>query len=227
MIQEDKTMATTYSSGNKTKEKIIKATRILLYKKGFSNTTYDDISNATKINRALIPYHFKSKQQLGQIIYSQIITDFFSSLDSILDVKEFSADFVSTLHITAYYQLLTDSSFVQFVNELQNDISFSSFMEQSEYELMEGLIQKSNKLSPTEKSILLTSAVGMKKELIRMVNNKKADVNDIAKMQLYMLLSYCGYSKKKIEELYDSAMQVIHMFTFQITSDFRIDILYK
>ena len=219
MIQEDKTMATTYSSGNKTKEKIIKATRILLYKKGFSNTTYDDISNATKINRALIPYHFKSKQQLGQIIYSQIITDFFSSLDSILDVKEFSADFVSTLHITAYYQLLTDSSFVQFVNELQNDISFSSFME--------GLIQKSNKLSPTEKSILLTSAVGMKKELIRMVNNKKADVNDIAKMQLYMLLSYCGYSKKKIEELYDSAMQVIHMFTFQITSDFRIDILYK
>lgn len=220
-------MAATYNAGNLTKEKIINATKKLLYKQGFTDTTYDDISNAAGINRALIPYHFKSKQMLGETIYSEIISNFLERFDSILDISEFSPDFVSILHITAYYQLLKDNHFSQFVNELKADKDFSSFMQKSEALLLDGLLNKNTKLSDSEITILLSSAIGMKKELFNLVNTTGIDVNEAAKLQLYMLLSYTGYSKKKIEDLYDSAMQVINMLQFKITKDFQIKISYN
>lgn len=220
-------MATTYNAGNLTKEKIINVTKNLLYKQGFTKTTYDDISNAAGINRALIPYHFKSKQMLGETIYSEIISNFLERFDSILDIIEFSPDFISILHITAYYQLLMDEHFAQFVNELQADKDFSSFMQKSEALLLDGLLNKNTRLSDSEITILLSSAIGMKKELFYLVSTIGIDVNEAAKLQLYMLLSYTGYSKKKIEDLYDSAMQVINMLQFKITKDFQIKISYN
>lgn len=220
-------MATTYNAGNLTKEKIMQETKKLLYKQGFTGTTYDDISNAAKINRALIPYHFKSKQILGQTIYSEIINHFLERFDSILNISEFSPDFVSILHTTAYYQLLKDRHFTQFVNELQADKDFSLFMQKSEALLLDGLLTKNTKLSDSEVTILLSSAIGMKKELFYLINTTDIDINEAAKLQLYMLLSYTGYSRKKIEELYDSAMQVINMMNFKITKNFQIKISYN
>lgn len=220
-------MATTYNAGNLTKEKIINVTKKLLYKQGFTKTTYDDISNATGINRALIPYHFKSKQMLGATIYSEIINNFLERFDSILDISEFTPDFISILHIAAYYQLLKDAHFSQFANELQEDKDFSTFMQKSEALLLNGLLNKNTKLSASEVTIIHSCAIGMKKELFYLVNTTDIDVNEAAKIQLYMLLSYTGYSKKKIEELYDSAMQVINMLNFKITKDFQIKISYN
>ncbi|MGN0437259.1 MAG: TetR/AcrR family transcriptional regulator [Lachnospiraceae bacterium] len=217
-------MATTYKTGNQTKEKIINETKILLYKQGFSKTTYDDISAAANINRALIPYHFKSKQVLGQTIYAEIIQQFEERFDSILDISEFSPDFISILHITAYYQLLQDEHFSKFVYELQADKDFSVFMKESEASLLDGLIHNNTKLSESEITILLASEVGMKKELFYLVNTSDIDINEAAKLQLYMLLSYAGYSKKKTEDLYNSAMQVINMLSFKITKNFQVKI---
>lgn len=219
-------MATTYNAGNQTKEKIIKEARKLFYKQGFSATTYDDISKAAKINRALIPYHFNSKQILGQNIYSQIINDFLNNIDSIFDVNEFSADFVSILHIVAYYQLLKNKQFTSFLYELQADLSFSTFMEESEKAILSGLLSKSTKLSPSEIQILISSEIGMKKELVHLMHTTTIDVNEAAKLQLFMLLSYAGYSKKKIEELYDSAMQVIELLDFKINNNFSVIISF-
>lgn len=218
-------MATTYKAGDRTKENIINETRKLLYSQGYSNTTYDDISNAASINRALIPYHFKSKQLLGQTIYDEIIRQFLEHFDSILDISEFTPDFVSILHLTAYYQLLKDEHFSSFVYELQADKEFSQFMAKTETELLEGLLSH-GKLTEAEHTILIHSEIGMKKELFYLVHTTDIDVNEAAKLQLYMLLSYTGYSKKKIENLYDSAMQVINMLSFRVTKDFRIDISF-
>ena len=57
-------MATTYTVGDKTKSNIINESRKLFYKKGYTETTYTDISKAADVNRALIPYHFKNKELL-------------------------------------------------------------------------------------------------------------------------------------------------------------------
>lgn len=222
-------MAKTYAAGDQTKEKIIKEAKKLIYKQGFSKTTYDNISKAASINRALIPYHFKSKQILGQTIYEESINGFLNRFDSILEVSDFTPDFVSILHLVAYYQLLTIPTFSRFVNELQADSSFSAFMETSEREIMSGLLVKASKLRETEQNILINSLIGMKKELIRMVAEKHTgfNINEAAKIQLYMILSYTGYTKKKIEELYDSAVEVVNLLKFDLSGSFELQISFK
>ena len=74
-------MANTYLAGEQTKRNILRESKKLFYKKGYTETTYNDISAVAKVNRALIPYHFKNKQILGLEIYNQIIAEFYELID--------------------------------------------------------------------------------------------------------------------------------------------------
>lgn len=85
-------MSTTYHAGEHTKNKIFEVSRQLFYSKGYDETTYDDISNAANINRALIPYHFKNKKNLGLIVYRRLIDDYFSICDQALEDTSISED---------------------------------------------------------------------------------------------------------------------------------------
>lgn len=225
-------MATTYITGEQTKQRIKAESRKLFYKKGFSKTTYDDISKATQLNRALIPYHFTNKQILGEEIYKDMLSDFINTFDTILDIREFSADFVSILHLVAYYHLLKDAHFTSYVYELQAAQSFSASVYHTEQDIIAGLTKASTKLSDIEQTILITSEIGMKKELISLT--KKAmdhqdtlNIEEIAKIQLSMLLGHMGYTKKKIDELYNSANEVINLMEFHVTENFAINITFR
>ena len=65
----------TYESGNKTKYKISEAARELFYKNGFSNTTYKQLGNLANVNLGMIVYHFKSLDNLAEIIYADILKE--------------------------------------------------------------------------------------------------------------------------------------------------------
>lgn len=60
-----------YQNGIDTQEKILEACRKFFYEKGYDKTTFADISKATGINQSAIHYHFKSKENLLQIIYAE------------------------------------------------------------------------------------------------------------------------------------------------------------
>jgi AcrR family transcriptional regulator len=225
-------MATTYQAGEQTKQKILRESSRLFYKQGFSKTTYDDISRATALNRALIPYHFRNKQLLGQAAYQSLLENFISQLDSILDISQFSADFVSLLHLVACYRLLEDAPFVRFLYELQSDPDFSSFLMQQEGILLSGFRNESNRLSDTQWDIVVLSEIGMKKELICMVQQAHTqhttpDIDAIAKLQLSMLLSCTGERPDEIQELYDSAREVIDLMQFHISDYLFVEISYR
>lgn len=62
-----------YQNGLETQEKILAACRELFYEKGYDKTTFADISKMTGINQSAIHYHFKSKENLLQLIYSATV----------------------------------------------------------------------------------------------------------------------------------------------------------
>ena len=62
-----------YQNGLETQEKILDACRVLFYEKGYDKTTFADISKMTGINQSAIHYHFKSKENLLQLIYSATV----------------------------------------------------------------------------------------------------------------------------------------------------------
>lgn len=222
-------MSNTYLAGEQTKYRILKESRKLFFKNGFTETTYDDICNTAKINRALIPYHFKNKQILGQEIYHKIIHDFNSTFDEILETSQFTPDFSSVLHTVAYYRLLADSRFSRFVFQLQADANSTLFTVDSEKTFITGLGNKISQLSDKELSIIIRMHIGMKKELIKMIYQSKnnTDIDQISKLNLQLLMRYAGYSRKKTDELVDAAIEVVNLFSFQIKGDFSIKINYN
>ena len=223
-------MANTYLAGEQTKRNILRESKKLFYKKGYTETTYSDISSVAKVNRALIPYHFKSKQILGLEIYNQIIAEFYELIDNILDTSQFDTDFVSILHTIAYYRLLTSNKqFLQFLSELQADENASLFDVETEQEWLTSLGSKFANLNETELAMLTKMSIGMKKESLSMLTNTSKEVSAdlVAHMHLHMLMRYVGYSTKKADELINAAIEIANLLNFQIKNGFAIELKYN
>ena len=72
-----------------TKTRILKAAEKLFAQKGFDKTTVDKIAYKAKVNKAMIYYHFKNKDQIKEALFDnfiyEIINMFDDSLDLVLD----------------------------------------------------------------------------------------------------------------------------------------------
>ncbi len=221
-------MSNTYLAGEQTKRNILRESKKLFYKKGYTETTYSDISAVAKVNRALIPYHFKNKQILGLEIYHQTIKEFYELIDNVFDTSQFDKDFVNVLHMLTYYRLLSSNTqFLQFICELQEDENASLFTVEQEIEWLTGLGSKFSNLNTDEQLILAQMHIGMHKESIALLNNQKLNSDTITSMQIHMLMRYVGYTAKKTDELIDAATEIANLLNFQIKNGFAIELTYN
>jgi TetR/AcrR family transcriptional regulator len=86
-----------------TEEKIFNAARIVFQKKGFSGTRMQEIADEANINKAMLHYFFKNKEQLFENVFmhafSQLapqINDIFNSDESVFDkIKKFTSSYIS------------------------------------------------------------------------------------------------------------------------------------
>ena len=67
-----------------TKEKIFLTAQKLFFQKGIERTSVKEISEKANINIAALNYHYKSKENLVDIIVEKIVNDFSPSLSQIL-----------------------------------------------------------------------------------------------------------------------------------------------
>jgi len=67
-----------------TEEKIKKAALELFLEKGFERTSIRDIAAKANINIALLNYHFKSKENLFDSLFSELISTYTPTLNNIL-----------------------------------------------------------------------------------------------------------------------------------------------
>lgn len=223
-------MSNTYLAGEQTKRNILRESKKLFYKRGYTDTTYSEISTVAKINRALIPYHFKNKQVLGLEIYHQIINEFYELIDNVLDTSQFDADFISVVHTVAYYRLLsTNIPFLRFISELQADEGTSLFVAEDEKNWLNSLGNKFNSLNEEEMNILIQMHIGTKKEMVTLLcnNHKTIKADTISRMHISMLMRYIGYSTKKTDELINAALEIANLLTFQIKNGFVVEMKYN
>lgn len=222
-------MKNTYSVGDQTKSTILSESKKLFYSKGYTETTYSDISIAANVNRALIPYHFKNKQILGIHIYSECITNFTSALDNMLDINQFSSDLIGVIHIMASYRLLRNYNYCRFLFEVVSDDSSDAWTEFDKEMIQTCFKDKKTPITDSEMDMLCRLGIGMKKELIHILyeSNNKTDASKLINMQIIMLLSYTGFTRKKIDELLDAAQTILDLIDIQVTNNFNIELSYK
>ncbi len=223
-------MRSKYLTGEQTRQTILKESKALFYEKGYHQTTYSHISVAANVNRALIPYHFQSKQILGLEIYHEIINEFFALIDNLLDVSQFDEDFVNALHMVTYFRLLKNQPpFLQFLSELQEDGTISPFSLEEECQWLIKLGDKFQKLDNPTLTLLAQLHIGMQKESIILLRDTTHTFtpDTVSKMHLALLMHYAGYSTKKIDELWNGAIEVANLLNFQMKENFALELKYN
>lgn len=89
-----------------TQQKIITAARIVFTKKGYSATRTRDIAEESGINLALINYHFKSKDNLFEIVILEKFEELFGMINPILSDTQISLEEKIESLVTNYTNLL-------------------------------------------------------------------------------------------------------------------------
>ena len=113
------------NKGKETKAKIIKAARELFYEQGYNNTTSRQISDKAETNLGLLKYYFNGKNEVAQIIY----TDIRERCDQLLAELQFGENMCVEQSIDMFllssaielYLCLENKSYARFYNEIINE----------------------------------------------------------------------------------------------------------
>ncbi len=85
-----------------TKERILKIASMLFFQKGIDRTSIKQIADKAGVNIAAVNYHFKSKENLVDLIFERTIMEFSPSLPKILlsdkPLEDKIRDYISTLN---------------------------------------------------------------------------------------------------------------------------------
>jgi len=80
-----------------TEERIIASAEKLFYQKGKAGTSMQDIADDAGINRTLLNYYFRSKDQLFEAVFRQAMESFVPDLAAMLNADQGFAEYVPAL----------------------------------------------------------------------------------------------------------------------------------
>lgn len=114
---------------NKTKEKILKVAMELIYEKGFSNTSVQDILDKCKLTKPAFYYYFPSKDDLGLEYLTkqeELNREYLLALmNSSKTPEDFAAKWVNIIKKWSKVKKYNGCPFVNFLNQL--DINNTKF----------------------------------------------------------------------------------------------------
>lgn len=154
-----------YSVGISTKNKIVNRCRSLFYENGIQGTSYEAICSAAGVNRGLIPYYFKSKNNIATIIFQEFI----QQGDQL--IRELCGDDENTFFICTtalYYDLMKrDPNFCRFYFEIESDAFWSAAVLEIQYAIIDRLL-RSNGISIADETRRTIACMcgGVEKELV-------------------------------------------------------------
>mgnify|MGYP002627291134 CR=1 FL=1 len=222
-------MATTYASGDQTKQLILDISKSLFYEQGYAKTTYTDISQTAGINRALIPYHFKNKAALGAAVYNNIVDTIFHISDELLGAADLSEDLASAFHTVIFYRIFENSHFAKFTDDIFSEAAAEIFNVDAESAAICSLGKNFSKLKQEQLKLLVHSMIAVRQQSIhQLVENDGSYTPDVlADFYFKLVMSYAGYSGNDIQELEDAAIQLADLIRCDIEKDYEVSVSYR
>jgi TetR/AcrR family transcriptional regulator len=151
-----------------TKERILDAAKKIFVAKGMAGARMQDIADEAGINKALLHYYFRNKEQLFQTILLEVSTRFFPSLNQIFDsdiplfdkIRTFCSSYIDNVMKNPYIPMFVLNEMNQnqalFIKNLvkNNPPNPSKLVIQIEEEIKNGTI---NPVSPVQLLINMMS----------------------------------------------------------------------
>lgn len=151
-----------------TEEKIYEAARKVFILKGMEGARMQEIADEAGMNKALLHYYFRNKENLFKAVFQDIFTKFFANLKDTLFSNASTKDKLAVF-IDNYIDLITANPYVPsfIINEINRDpkvlssLMFQNFMEPAKIlKLFFNEVESANN-STVDPRHILTSLMGM------------------------------------------------------------------
>ena len=214
----------TYSVGDETKESILKTSRRLFYEKGVAATSYDDICKGAQINRGLIPYHFKGKNNIAGIIFNELIGCFNVAISNKLQTDNKNIHHV----VLMFREAKNNENFCRFYSEVENSNDCYEVTLASQMELIQELSEY-NGLTFSESALRTIGCMyeGTERELADNLYRGylTEPIDEIVKRDTYFVFSSLGFETKQIDNIFKEAKRLADGFRVRVLEQFELKII--
>lgn len=214
-----------YSTGVATKKRILDSCKKLFFEHGLNDTTYKMICTEADINRGLLPYHFKSKDNIAYCIYHEFLQDFESWIDEEFSETDFVIRFALS-SIILYKCIYSNKSFMRFYS----DIKSSQYLKPHILSIQVDTIMKiseASSLTIDETSIKTLSCMyyGVERELIynSFHGYITENVEQISEKDLIFVLSMLNFDSNEIRNIIKQARNLSDNYYIEINDGFRYE----
>lgn len=218
----------TYKKSDDTKQKLLRSAKALFYEKGYFNTSIKDISESAGVNRALISYHFGSKEGLAVEISNELTRKILKEISKKIKMLDNPVD---TLVLIAL-------QFKQFALFRKNNANYRRFMVELArenvlvlgekhigFELVNA-IQKEYDLdiSEADKRLAHFSITGIISSIMIVHDMGLIDcTNEYAsEKEVEMLLKILDFDKMVIRQVIDESRKLSEKINIRIGKNFSI-----
>ncbi len=214
-----------YSVGISTQAKILDSCRTLFYQKGVLNTSYGEICAAADINRGLIPYYFKSKNNIATIIFREFIEEADRLILEICGEDE-NLRFITTNAL--YYDLeKRDPNFCRFYDEIEYSAFWSELTLEMQYRVINKMIDHNSlQLSDDARRTVACMCEGVEKELVHGIASGflLEDAWSIAERDSMFFLGVLGIDKAVIQRYLEQSKTIYNTYCLYCAPDFSVSL---
>ena len=212
-----------YENGKQTYQKIMDATRSLLWEKGYTDTRFEDYYRQYGIRTGLVHYHFQKKEQLALVLYREIAHDVTKLIETLVPQNQPLLRYTMLFHIMwDYYAKCPE--YARFVREaLEIRVHTTAIKEPSVLWYRAINEQYTLGLSETQLHIRALATVGGQVEIIHAYLSGELDLDssELAEYDVTNALQMIGIPSKEITETLIHAKVLSESYRFTMTEGFH------
>ncbi len=193
------------------KENILKSSFILFKDNGYSKTTTREISSASGINKGLLHYYYKQKEDIILEMYADILTGLKDFVDCNYLVKINGLTYYATLNILFFRIINSKSYFIDILSEMMMYRTLTKTKIEKSVEICYKIIEDYNiPITKYQLNLALTVAVGAEAELILSIKDKKIKMtyDKLATILNKLLFTMIKINENEIKNINEESIKI-------------------
>lgn len=214
-----------YAVGVATRQRIYRETKKLFYEQGIKATSYNDICEAAEVNRGLIPYYFKSKNNIAIEVLGEFVDNMEEAVDAWWDPKEMVQPERNIMIELLMFRLLAeDERACRFYSEIRADGAFHESTLKIQDDVMRTLAEGSGvKVSDAALRTITSMVEGTETELVQAVYHGylQEGIEDMVRRDISCCFFLLGADPKTVDGWCDHVFSLAEGLTMTCNEHFE------
>ena len=220
-----------YSVGVATRQRIYRESKELFYKQGIKATSYNDICEAADVNRGLIPYYFKSKNNIAIEVLGEFVDNMEKAVNDRWGPEEMNQPELNVMIELLMFRLLVeDECACRFYSEIRSDGAFHGATLEIQESVMRMLASGSGVEVGDAALRTVTSMVeGTETELVLAVRDGylMESIEDIVRRDISCCFFLLGADSRTVDAWCDRAFALAEGLTMVCNERFECQVVER